>query len=252
MRIDSVRQMKNGGWLHDFESDYKPPPPLPKPDKPSLLRADLLMHGWRQNTSRDKLDALAISLCVSLESLDDLGVAHAPEHNAFAFPMRNERGDICGIRLRNDQGDKWAVRGSKAGVFFSQSALMRLSTNRIFIVEGATDTAAALSIGIFAIGRHACIGQEEIIVAILDQLGPTECVVVFDNDERTENGKTRRPGVDGAEKLCAMLSVRTARFIPPGKDLRELIASGATKPLIDTMLNNCLWTRSKKKNTFFT
>lgn len=233
MRIDSERPLKNGGHLHAFDGERPKPKEVPLPPA-QPLHFDHLLHGWRQETTSSQISELGMTLGVSGLAIDELGAGWAPEHSAWAFPMWNPDKQVSGIRLRNDV-KKWAVKGSKHGVFFAEPAMMRISTDRIYICEGPTDTAAALTIGLFAIGRACCLGGEEIINAILDQLNPYEVCVVFDNDG---------PGVTGAEKLCGMLALPVVRFVPPCKDLRATVANGANAALIEDMLKNSR--RSKK------
>lgn len=231
-RVESDRPLKNGSWLHKFDG---PVPKLPRREKTptlsALLDAQSLIEKWRLSTNGE-IDQLARDLTVSARSLLDLGTVWAAPHRAYGFPMTNQDGVVTGIRLRATDGKKWAVKNSKAGVFFPTGAMIRLSTTRVFICEGPTDTAALLSIGLFAIGRPSCLGCEQIVCDLLRNLGTREAVLITDNDA---------PGLRGAEKLQTALRVRTAFLVPPAKDARAFVAAGGTAQLLESMLNNCIW-----------
>src|SRR6185295_4140079 len=107
-----------------------------------------LMAGWPTHG----LSTFAATLGVKSEALEALGCAWAEPYRAWAFPMRNGDRNVIGIRLRNDAGHKWAVKGSKQGLFSPSYPASQTG----FICEGPTDTAAALSIGLWAIGRPSC------------------------------------------------------------------------------------------------
>jgi hypothetical protein len=188
----------------------------------------------------------AMVLGVTLESLWFLGAAFAPEYNAFAFPMSDGDGNVCGIRLRTSAGRKLAVKGSRAGAFFPTGALNKVESQRVWICEGVTDTAAALSVGFFAMGRPSCVGQEDILLALLGQIAPREAVIVADNDERETPQGTRRPGMAGAAKLSDMLPLRHLILTPPSKDFRAMCLAGAGRQVIEAMLSNLLWNQGKK------
>lgn len=233
MRIESERAMHNGGWFHrDLEKRNTLFKRREKtPTLSNLLDATSLIEKWRLSTNGE-IDQLARDLSVSARSLLDLGTVWAAPHRAYGFPMTNQDGVVTGIRLRATDGKKWAVKNSKAGVFFPGGAMTRLSTTRVFICEGPTDTAALLSIGLFAIGRPSCLGCEQIVTDLLRNLGTREAVLITDNDA---------PGLRGAEKLSAALRVRTAFLVPPAKDARAFVAAGGTAQLLESMLNNCIW-----------
>lgn len=230
-----------GGWIHRIEAI---PALVVQPLAWSRPRATIdalaLMHGWRHNTTPREIDALALILGVSAMSLAWLGAAFAPEHSAWAFGMRDARGDLTGIRLRSETR-KWSVTGSRHGLFFPVDALNILPTDRVFICEGPTDTAAALSINIFALGRPSCQGCEEMVSDALTQIGAKECVVVSDNDG---------PGLKGSSKLMESLRLPTVEFIPPAKDFRSFVRFGGTSELVSTLISGSKWMRPKSGKAF--
>jgi DNA primase len=156
--------------------------------------------------------------------LIDLHTCWSPDHRAFAFPMYDAEGNVTGIRLRKDQF-KWSVKGSHSGLFIPYSAIRRVSLDYLLITEGPTDTAAALTIGFFAIGRPACLGCERIVIDVLKELSVKNVVMCVDNDE---------PGLRGAAKLRKMIpyQFKVSKFVPPTKDLRDFVSHGGTRDLL--------------------
>jgi hypothetical protein len=179
--------------------------------------------------SGERLLDLADELGVDWQSLADIGTTWSVGHRAWAFAMRDGDANIIGIRLRDESGHKWAVRGSKAGLFYAP----KRAAARAYVVEGPTDCAAAMDIGVYAIGRPSCMGSEEQVLRVVDRLGIREVVVVSDNDT---------PGWRGAERLQAMLPVPSVIWVPPAKDMREFVRSGGTRPAVEALLSGLRWT----------
>lgn len=238
MRIESPKMLPNGAYWHPFDAPAAArvvhrvkalPAPAPRIDCGAIMRE------WRQNAAGAALGAMAKALGVSWQSLEWLGVTWAEERKAMAFPMHDATGHNqetpCGIRLRTNDGKKFAVTGSRSGIFFPYGSLLKICSNRIFICEGPTDTAACLDMGLFAIGRASCCGGEDIVISALEQLGPAEAVVVCDNDG---------PGLEGADALMRAITLPKTRLVPPGKDLRSFHRDGGNRDIIEAMLRNTL------------
>jgi hypothetical protein len=189
-----------------------------------------MWRNWRICTKPVQIDILARHLKVSDQALNDLGAAWAWQHSSWAFPMHDGTGKICGIRLRDDAGHKFAVKGSRQGIFLPRT--WPASPDVALITEGPTDTAAALSIGFMAIGRPSCLGCEDIVNATIRRLAIQRVVIVADNDE---SGKA------GAAKLVAGLRVPNKTILPPGKDLREWVGKGASQALLNCVINQQIW-----------
>jgi phage/plasmid primase-like uncharacterized protein len=205
-----------------------PPAPRPhaKPRDPPRINALALWQAWRAATPPARVDALAAALGVSTGALDALGAAWAVAHNAWAFPMLTPAGDVVGIRLRAEDGKKRAVTGSRQGLFLP---VIEYAEKQLYICEGPTDTAAALTVGLDAIGRPSCRGMEAEVVAFARRRRYGEVVVVSDNDG---------PGVAGAMALAAVLPMTHRVWIPPAKDIREMVAAGASLQEIESSVND--------------
>jgi hypothetical protein len=226
MRVQSEHPIKNGGWFHPFGSEVKKPIVIKRPEPPRVeIDCEAMMSKW---AGKYGYHALANALGVSEASLSQLSSAWAPEHNAWAFPMRDGEGKTIGIRLRNMQGEKWAVKGSHQGIFLPEVQAQTTA----YICEGPTDTAAALTLGFFAIGRPSCIcGGEQIKVAC-KRLGVRQIVMVADNDA---------PGINGAQKVAKEIGLPWRMWIPQTKDIREFLRIGGTRQMIESDLKNYVW-----------
>ena len=227
MRVQSNQPAKSGGWMHrlgDAPRRYLPPPPR---FQPPTINATKLMREWRAATAPAALNDLAAVLGVSTPSVTAVGAAWAAPHAAWAFPMCDGYGNVVGIRLRNDKG-KFAVRGSRQGIFLADVT----PAPTLFVCEGPTDTAAAVELGIFTVGRsNCCCGGPEIKVYAKSH----RCkgvVVVADND---------KAGLDGARKVGSELKLPFAIYVPPAKDIREFVGLGGTRAMIENTLKSTLW-----------
>ena len=228
MRVESPRPMANGGWLH-HHPEAKPPTPRQEShdDRPEIDAA-ALMSGFQRETTDMQLDALAESLGLPRHAVDALAPGWARRHSAWAFPMRDGQGGIVGIRLRNDQGRKWAVTGSRSGIFVPTI----IPQDHALICEGPTDTAAALAMGYFALGRPSCSSGFTELATTCVRLGIKRVVVVADNDG---------PGRKGAEDCGAKIGKPFKIFMPPTKDIRALYRAGGRREFVEDTLKSILW-----------
>jgi hypothetical protein len=184
---------------------------------------DELARRYRTAVPPSLLGEFAAGLGVSADSLDRLGIGWTGR--AWAFPMINPRHSdrVCGIRLRAPRGAKFSVKGGKEGVFVPVGLA---GTGPLLLLEGPTDTAAALDLGFDAVGRPSCSGGARLIIAVIKKIKPTSVVVVADADG---------PGQRGAAALARAVLVhhRDVRIVtPPVKDLREWLCRGATPQVV--------------------
>lgn len=231
MRVQSDRPKAfaggETGWLHPIGDRPKPPPVHERP-APIINIADILKR-WRIGKNDRNLAEFSSQLGVTLNALESLECTRAPYLNTWAFPMRAGDNSYCGIRLRNDKGEKWAERGSHSGLFIPQCE----PTGTVLITEGPTDTAAALTLGYYALGRPSCSGGVPHIQVALKRIQARRAVIVSDLDD---------PGLRGAKTLQEHLPVPTAILALPAKDLRSAVGSGITREMVDCMISQLLWT----------
>jgi len=229
MRVQSDMPAKSGGWMWRTSSGLRPPSPQRGEggSKPPTINATKLMRDWLAATPATALAEFATSLGVSTPSLAAVGAAWAAPHSAWAFPMCDGYGNVVGIRLRNERG-KFAVRGSRQGIFLASVPAQKT----LFVCEGPTDTAAAVELGLFAVGRpNCCCGGAEIKV-FARRHDCRRVVIISDND---------KPGLDGARKAGGELKLPFAVYVPPAKDVREFVRLGGTRAMIENTLHNTIW-----------
>jgi hypothetical protein len=238
MREQSQRQkiLKSGevGWLHYLRSRTPASTPARKwiPSssqlEPQNFQATALLCSWRSMTSPSHIQMLATKLCVSPQSLENLGTAWAAEHRAWAFPMTDGHDQVVGIRLRNDRGDKWAVTGSHQGCFVPAVNAQPMA----LVAEGPTDCAAGVTLGYYCVGRPSCSGGVNDLRQLLRRHGVRSAAIVGDND---------KPGLDGARRLSENLGMRNCIVVLPTKDLREFLRLGGSSSLLESMIQASLW-----------
>ena len=171
---------------------------------------------------------LGARLRVSPSVLRAMGVGWDASAGAVSFPMFGPDGEVVGIRYRDMRtGSKWSAAGSVAGWFGISGAID--GRRRLFLPEGATDTAAMLSLGLAVVGRPSAIGGWSMVAAAVRRVGPREVVVVGDNDTA---------GVAGSRHAAARLidagyRVRTLSPPPGINDVRAWLAAGGDVALIE-------------------
>ena len=242
MRVssDKEKEFSNGdvGWLHNMGKDFVPPPQAPKQKEETKDFRGLIAQ-WDKETTTYQREQFAKYLGVSLDSLLLLDVVHSAERRAWGFPMRNSLGNVTGMRLRLEDGRKISVKGSKEGVFvpshntdFGGTAL---------ICEGPTDTAAALTLGYFSIGRPSCSGGMWHIKEMLKAMKISRVIIVADNDNPLLRNDNRNPGIEGALRLSKELPMRNCIVALPCNDLRSFVRIGGTRTDLEEIVSTLVW-----------
>ena len=234
MRMQSGMPCKNGAWIHFLkDQDRSRPPqrraPMPVPSKQVAFNAARYHASIRKAWDSVWLDGTAVELGVNMDALERLQPGWDSFNKAVGYPMRDADGKVSGIRLRNSNGDKWAVSGSHDGLFFDPS--LTLGEDRELVVcEGPTDTAAAYTLGLPAVGRSSCMTGLELLKALCFRLKVRLVTIVSDSDspKRKPDGSLWRPGIEGAMALGSKLGRWHRVVVPPKKDLREWVGSGCT------------------------
>jgi hypothetical protein len=223
------------GYLHDYPNGDRKPKYEPTPrEKPPAINARKVLWDWKRAYPNDKLAMLADNLGVTIRSLEEMECQVAGGYvSTWAFPMKDGYGNYIGIRLRNLAAQKWAVTGSQAGIFVPKVTPQK----RMLVVEGPTDCAAGLTLGIYTVGRPSCSGGvTHIVDHVRKQKIIREVVIAADNDT---------PGIKGATDLQKWLPVPSCVMLLPTKDLREFIKFG-DKSTIDSMIEQTVWTQPKE------
>jgi hypothetical protein len=191
----------------------------------------------------EKLAALAALLGVAEAALDriDVGWKESNWHKgedgawidvggAWTFPEVDGKYDIVGIQRRFEDASigKRAVGGGRRGLIVPDE--WESLEGPVFIVEGESDVAALLTLGLCALGRPgAGLGARDLSRLLrreANQIADHRIIVLGENDAKP-NG--RWPEKEGAEKVAAELRSGLSRevevFFPPAavKDVREWV-----------------------------
>lgn len=245
-RVQSDHPAADGGFYHNYGDTPIKYAPLPaRQSARPLANIESINQQFQRNCVGDLLNRISIRLGVSGKSLIKVGIGYCPEHDAYTFPMFDGDGKVIGIRMRNDEGAKWALRGSRGGIFIPDCEINPIA----LICEGPTDTAALLEMGFYAIGRPSCNSGGEQIKACLKRLGIRRCVIVSDNDQLKQFGnREARPGVEGAMRLKKEIGISSAIWIPTGrvKDVREFlnfVGAEAGRRIIQDDISKKVWSK---------
>jgi hypothetical protein len=232
MRVanDRPKQFKSGDVAYIWKLENGPVKVsiTEKAPKAPEIDAESIMESFWYRTTPNDMVRLSNSLGVKASSVMVMKVAWASEFGAFAFPMRDGNGKIIGIRLRRQNGDKWSVTGSKSGLFLPYCS----PEPHAYVVEGATDTLAALSINLFAVGRPSCSGGLFQLKTLFERIGTKTITIIADND---------KPGLDGAETLVRNIQIPCCIITLPCKDLREFVADGGTVEMLESIEQSVVW-----------
>jgi len=225
-RVESTLKQNDGGqWLHKLDASERrrwQRGQQQRPKKSQSAKTDWQVVA-RKYASRAKAQRqeLAKQLGVSVESLHRLQVGWDKSKSAWTFPERNASGDIIGICCRLKNGDKWSMPGGKRGLTFEVPR--QESSSPILIVEGGTDTAAGITLGLDTVGRPSASGGVSHLAELLaDFTTDRQIIVLGENDKKNGDWPGREGAVSTAEKLAKLLNRLVDWALPPdgAKDLR--------------------------------
>ncbi len=194
--------------------------PKPTPSFKQLIDWQARYERARATLDPGEIHDAADAIGLSGEGYDALGVCVIED--LYGFPERDATGRIIGIVKRTIAGKKIAVKGSTRGLTY-QFPLP--TADPVLIVEGASDTAAAIEAGFNAVGRPSATGGAEMLAKLLHGRA---AVIVGENDAKPDG---QWPGRDGAERIKARLRscCRSVKVIYPPvgtKDLRRWLTPG--------------------------
>ena len=235
-------------WRHTIQESRRSLPKVWTPAKDST-GVDI---DWNNVHGQLVLDADAgqltkhsMDIGLSVDSLQQLGIGWSKAAKAWSFPMRDDKLRIIGIRLRRPDGVKFAVSGSRNGLFIPISGY----ASRVLIEEGPTSTAALLDLGFSAIGRPSCSACVDMTARLCKG---TDAVIVANHDEekRRPDGTSYFPGQDGAEILADALraTARSVKIIEPlgAKDSRDWKKNGVTRETVLDVISMASKWRGKR------
>jgi hypothetical protein len=248
-RVESPKKCGEAGWLHRLRDDWQPTRRVVRHIPLALSggsRRDFgaLAKQFQQALDLGRLQQLANSLGLTIDSLTSLGIGWSEEHRAWSFPMADPEGNVLGIRLRPLKGKKFAVTGGKEGLFIPST--VDEGDSALLICEGPTDTAALLDMGFRqVVGRPSCAGGVKLLVEMVGKRQPPEVVIASDGDE---------PGRRGADNLASVLVAHAAAvrvIVPPDgiKDARAWLQAGGSRQDVEQSIAGAsvrrLWNKTR-------
>jgi hypothetical protein len=188
------------------------------------------MAKWFDDTEKSRFRAFAQDLGVEAWTLGPFGLAccYSQPHRAWAFGMWDGHNHLIGIRLRAITGFKWTVTGTHAGIFVPNIN----PQPTCLICEGPTDTAAALSMGYYAVGRPSCSGGAPMIKDLIRRTGVKRAIIVADADD---------VGLQGAKTLIQTIQVPACILTLPCKDVRMFYNQGGDRQTLDALTKQSVW-----------
>jgi len=248
MRVESEKAISSGGWIHRLmdATPIRPRPPRPKRKTPTDHEYQAKWSPWARHYYRNseaQVRRLATELGVAYWALDLLRVGYGSSADSggyWTFPEKNHRGQIVGINRRFPDGGKYSLGGSKRALTYSEDWIDW--PGPVFVVEGGSDVAAGLTMGLCVVGRPSNVGGVDYLVKLLGPVTGRRIVVLGERDRKQHedlkplarerhNPKCRccaqcYPGQYGAMQVQAALTKRLSRRVerrmPPdgAKDLR--------------------------------
>tara|TARA_R110002072_G_scaffold19443_4_gene72020 strand:- start:2170 stop:4725 length:2556 start_codon:yes stop_codon:yes gene_type:complete len=140
---------------------------------------------------------------------------------AFTFPERNHVGEVIGLSLRAADGRKGAPRGAQRGLIIPEN--LHALPDPVLVVEGASDVAACLTLGLAAVGRPSNAGGAKHLV---EAVRGRAVLVVGERDARKDGSWPGRKGaVAVAQSLQRSGNTEVSWTLPPegAKDVRKWV-----------------------------
>ena len=177
-------------------------------------------HAWQNKKAM--VVRLARDLGVAAWALDDLRVGYLFGPPAYwTFPELSPSGHVVGINRRFADGAKRCMKGSRRGLTFCKD--WHDYHGPIHIVEGGSDVAAGLTLGICVVGRPSNTGGVSYLTELLKPFRSRKIIVMGERDKKDTG---QYPGMDGLIHVGRSLSNGLRRSVdthmPPdeAKDLR--------------------------------
>lgn len=222
-RTPSGRRYGEAGWRHILAGDGAPPPSpvYAAPKLPPTYLSTVVEHSQHVAREEGMLTAASEMLGLTEEALSRFGLGWSRSKKAWTFPMYDEYHQVIGIRYRTPDGHKFSFKGGKNGLF--RTNICWSSREPIVIVEGPTDAAAGLQVGLNTIGRPSCLTGNRILRAM--NIPKDNLVILADADQ---------PGLLGAKQLQREIG---GRIIVPNRhnDLREIVQDWVSDTILQDL-----------------
>jgi hypothetical protein len=206
-------------------------PKIDEPRPPFGQLAGLYAEEGRKN---GKIADLANRLGVLEQHLVDLqcGWERSNYGGCWTFPERSADGKVIGIGLRlSHESKKSSMRRSQRGLIFPLDLADRVANSPVapgvrLVVEGPSDVAAVMTMGLAAVGRPNNFGGGAEIARLLKVIPKADRVIIVGEHDRKEDGHW--PGQEGARRVArdaAAIGSRLQIAFPESgtKDTREYL-----------------------------
>lgn len=214
-RVDAGAMKKyKCGYLHYGTEFTKPNGIVKHSYKMSLKPLEVANFYRKLAFNYHALQPLAEALSVPVYALQQLGAGRSRTN--WYFPMYNEFQELVGLKIRNIEGKKWCLKGSRIGVYIPKTYK---NAGTVHICEGESDTAAMLGQGFNTVGRSSCLTGSKIFKSLLSK--NDDIIVIADNDKIGQRSACELVTYLGGDNTAS------ACFIPKEyKDVREFVNSG--------------------------
>ncbi len=191
-----------------------------KPKKPTAYWCKLAIECADAITT-PQIEHLANQLGLTVESLRKLRIGWHQLEGAYSFPERDSDGNVVGISLRATNGSKRFVTGGHRGLTIPNG--WHDADGITLVVEGASDVAAAMTLGLRAIGRPSNTGGEALLAKLLDG---QEFLIVGENDKKDDGSWPGQTGAIAVATGIAKANGCPVRYAMPPigtKDVRSFL-----------------------------
>lgn len=215
-RVESGKPLGEAGWIHYLpEGEVQP---VVARVQHKYLNPDAVHTHWSKLRARGSIIKRQASLLgLSYQSLLSFNTRYDGKAAVLVFPMFDHLRRMTGLRYRRADGRKWALKGGREGIFRPRGFDPR---QPVFIVEGPTDAAAAIDIGLHnVIGRPSCTGGATVIRDMFAKHPHTPLIFLADPDG---------PGLTGAERLASTMCSPSLVLAGP-MDLRDFVLGSELK-----------------------
>ena len=227
-RVDSSRRIGDAGYWHgDMKSEWlrvSEPYVIKYRQQAEASNIDWELIWDELKDARTLACSLELSEAIALPHEYVMGISFGWCHKSFAwaFPMRDEQGKLCGVKLRLRNGKKICVKGSRLGLVYSTG--FDSKRRDLFVTEGESDCMVAAGFGFNAVARPSCSSCREHVRRLAIR---KDVVVCADRDEAGKKG--------ACDLTLAIKSAASSVTIitPPVKDLRSWFAEGITAQDVD-------------------
>jgi hypothetical protein len=235
-REPSDKRCGEAGYLHKLRTDDKRNYKMPavstrKPTaqaKPEVDWAKAVgrLAGNATDADRRILDAELGLPPGSVRRIPNVGFdQHDRDGPCWAIPMVNGAEKVVGVSRRYKGGAKKSLGNN--GLFVTHG--WRERPGAVFVVEGASDTAAMAAAGLCAVGRPSNTGGVGMLLYMLQNWTIDQPIIIV--GERDEHDGGLWPGLLGATSVASQLKTGLKRAVkwtlPPAqfKDTREFLTS---------------------------